>query len=178
MQNHVLNGLANTSIKNILRRLTNQATNIFGEFNDIDYQNLSEVFARLRRDANVLSEYDVEDLKEFIDYGIQTIAQNYQMGRAIHPGTLNVLIMAIGAFNQASRNPYNFVVFHADMPHQDDQVYFMNEVVRPAAQNMQLFALHHAPWMNPEHQRREDEPPSTGRSARCRNANRPNIVCI
>ena len=147
--NNVLNNLANHPDTNyIIRRLINQASNIFGEFNRLDYQNyqnIMDAFDVLRlRDLN---EYNIEDLREFIDYGFRMIFNRYEFGHAIHPGTLNILVAAIITFNRASIRPYQVFIFeNDDMP---ETTQFMNDIVQPAAQNLQMFALHHAPWVNP-----------------------------
>lgn len=154
MQNPRLVDLANSSIKLIIRRLTGEASSIFGEFNDEDYQNLVAVFARLRRDVGSLSEENIEDLREFIDFGIGAIARRYERGEPIHPGTMNILMMAIQVFNQADGHPYQFGVEFIENITPTTQE-FMVEVVQPMTQNLQLLALHHAPWVNPEHAARE-----------------------
>lgn len=135
--------LANQPTRQIIRILTNQTSIIFGEFNEVDYQNLMDAFAALRD----LNEENIDDLRDFIDYGFRSIFNRYNSGREIHPGTLNILIAAIMAFNRASVQPYRVVIYdNDDMP---ETVQFMNDIVRPAAQNLQMFALHHAPWVNP-----------------------------
>lgn len=143
--NDVLDNLANQETNYIIRRLINQASNIFGEFNLLDYQNLMDAFHVLRlRDLN---ENNIEDLRDFIDSGFRRIFNRYDSGRAIHPGTLNILVAAIMTLNRASIYPYQVVIFdNDDMP---ETARFMNDIVRPAAQNLQMFALHHAPWVNP-----------------------------
>ena len=153
MQNPRLENLANSPIKLIFRRLTGEASTIFGEYNDTDYQNLVDMFARLRRDIGSLSEENIEDLREFIDYGIETIARRYERGEAIHPGTLNILIMAIQVFNQADGHHYRFGVEIDNLVPSTQE--FMVDIIMPVTQNLQPFALHHAPWVNPEHVARE-----------------------
>ena len=153
MQNPHLINLANSPTKVILRRLINQASDIFGEFNDTDYQNLVAVFARLRSDPN-LNEEHADSLREFIDDGIVAIARRYERGEPIHPGTMNVLMMAIQVFNQADGHPYQFGVEFIENITPPTQE-FMVEIVQPMTQNLQLLALHHAPWVNPEHAARE-----------------------
>ena len=141
--NDILVNLARHSTSYILDRLTNQISIIFGEFSPLDYQNLMDAFTALRN----LSEENVDDLQEFIDSGFRRIFNRYNSGYEIHPGTLNILIAAIMAFNRASVQPYRVVIYdNDDMP---ETVQFMNGIVRPAAQNLQMFALHHAPWVNP-----------------------------
>jgi hypothetical protein len=143
--NEFLVNLASHPTSYILRRLINQTSNIFGVFNPLDYQNLMDVFTVLGlRDLN---DANIEDLQDFIDSGFRSIFNRYNFGREIHPGTLNILIAAIMAFNRASVQPYRVVIYdNDDMP---ETVQFMNDIVRPAAQNLQMFALHHAPWVNP-----------------------------
>lgn len=131
----------------------NQASDIFGEFNDTDYQNLVAVFARLRSDPN-LNEEHADRLREFIDDGIVAIARRYENGQPIHPRTLNILMMAIQLFNQADGHPYQFrVEFIEGITPLTEE--FMVGVVQPMTQNLQLLALHHAPWVNPIHVARE-----------------------
>jgi hypothetical protein len=154
MQNYTLINLANSSPNNIIRRLGNQTSEIFREFNVMDYRNLVDVFHRLRHDAS-LNGAHADDLSEFIDGGIVEIARRYERGEEIHPGTLNILIMAIQAHNQASEHPYQFgVEFIEGMSPQTEE--FMEEIVQPTTRNLQMFALHHAePWVNPVHVARE-----------------------
>ena len=149
MQNYTLVNLANSSTNNIIRRLVNQSGEIFGEFNVADYHNLVDVFHRLRNDAS-LNEEHADRLREFIDYGIVAIAHRYDRGQEIHPGTMNILIMAIQVYNQGAGYQYEFgAEFIEDItPPTED---FMTEVVQPIVQNLQLFALHHAAWINPVH---------------------------
>ena len=147
MQNYSLNDLAQFSIKRIISRLVTEASSIFGEYNDADYQNLVAVFARLNQDVNQLTEENIEDLREFIDYGVQAIARRYNDGHEIHPGTMNILIMAIQVFNRADgQHPYQFgVEFIEDVSPETDE--FMEQIVQPITRNLHLFALHHAPWV-------------------------------
>jgi hypothetical protein len=154
MQNYTLINLANSSPDNILRRLRNQSREIFREFNVADYRNLVDVFHVLRHDAR-LNEDHAEDLRELIDAGIDEIARRYERGEEIHPGTLNIVVMAINAHNQASEHPYQFgVEFIEGMSPQTEE--FMEEIVQPTTRNLQMFALHHAePWVNPVHVARE-----------------------
>ena len=153
MQNYTLINLANSSPNNILRRLGNQTSEIFREFNVMDYRNLVDVFHRLRYDAS-LNGAHADDLSEFIDGGIVEIARRYERGEEIHPGTLNILIMAIQAHNQASEHPYQFGVEFIDgiTPPTEE---FMEGIVQPMTRNLQPLALHHAPWVNPVHVARE-----------------------
>jgi hypothetical protein len=153
MQNYTLINLANSSPNNIIRRLGNQSSEIFREFNVADYRNLVDIFHRLRYDASLNGDH-ADDLSEFIDGGIVEIARRYDRGEEIHPGTLNVLIMAIQAHNQVSEHPYRFGVEFIDgiTPPTEE---FMEGIVQPITRNLQLFALHHAPWVNPVHVARE-----------------------
>jgi hypothetical protein len=146
MQNYSLNDLAQLSIRRIISRLITESSSIFGEYNDADYQNLVAVFARLNQDVNQLTAVNIEDLREFIDYGVQAIARRYNDGHEIHPGTMNILIMAIQVFNRADRFPYQFgVEFIEDVSPETDE--FMEQIVQPITRNLHLFALHHAPWV-------------------------------
>ena len=145
MQNHNLMGLAQEPVKMIIRRLNTERSAIFGEHNEADYQNLVAVFARLNQER--LNDDNVEDLVEFIDYGIDVIARRYDHGHEIHPGTLNIVVMAIQALARHSQGPY---VFHPRLEMMmPETVDFMVGVVQPVTQNLQLLALHHAPWINP-----------------------------
>jgi hypothetical protein len=146
MQNHALVNLAQQPVKRIISRLVTEASPIFGEYNEADYQNLIAVFERLNQAQ--LNDENVEDLREFIDYGIIAIARRYDLGQPIHPGTMNILIMAIQAFNRAYGHPYQFGVEFIEgiTPATED---FMVGVVQPMTQNLQLLALHHAEWINP-----------------------------
>jgi len=143
-----LRGLANEPVNMIIRRLNTERGIIFGEYSELDYQTLIAVFARLNQAQ--LNDENVEDLRElFIDYGIGVIARRYDLGQAIHPGTMNILIMAIQAYNQAHGQPYQFdiqIIGHI-MPVAEE---FMVGVVQPMTRNLQLLALHHAEWINPE----------------------------
>ena len=154
MQNHNLMGLAQQPVKQIIRMLTRERSAIFGEHNDVDYQNMVAVFARLNQER--LNDDNVDDLRELIDYGIVTIARRYESGQPIHPGTMNILIMAIQAYNQAHGQPYQFdiqIIGHI-MPVAEE---FMVGVVQPMTRNLQLLALHHAEWINPEFAAQEAE---------------------
>jgi hypothetical protein len=157
MQNNNLRDLAQNMdrypIKIIIKRLVTESSSIFGEYNDANYQNIVAVFARLNR-VNRLTEENVEDLSEFIDGGIVEIARRYDRGEEIHPGTLNILIMAIQVHNQVSEHPYRFGVEFIDgiTPPTEE---FMEGIVQPITRYLQLFALHHAPWVNPVHVARE-----------------------
>lgn len=120
----------------------------------MDYRNLVDVFHRLRHDAS-LNGAHADDLSEFIDGGIVEIARRYERGEEIHPGTLNILIMAIQAHNQASEHPYQFGVEFIDgiTPPTEE---FMEGIVQPMTRNLQPLALRHAePWVNPVHVARE-----------------------
>lgn len=147
MQNHALAGLAQQTVKQILRRLKTERSVIFGEYHEVDYQNMVDVFARLNQEQ--LNDVNVEDLREFIDYGIVAIARRYENGWPIHPGTMNILMMAIQAYNRADGHPYQFGVEFIEgiTPATED---FMVGVVQPMTRNLQLLALHHADWINPE----------------------------
>ena len=146
MQNHALVGLAQQPVKRIISRLVTEASSIFGEYNADDYQNLVAVFARLNQEQ--LNDENVEDLREFIDYGVIAIARRYELGQPIHPGTMNILMMAIQAYNRADAHPYQFGVEFIEgiTPATED---FMVGVVQPMTRNLQLLALHHADWINP-----------------------------
>ena len=146
MQNHALVGLAQQPVKRIISRLVTEASSIFGEYNEDDYQNLVAVFARLNQEQ--LNDENVEDLREFIDYGVIAIARRYELGQPIHPGTMNILMMAIQAYNRADGHPYQFGVEFIEgiTPATED---FMVGVVQPMTRNLQLLALHHADWINP-----------------------------
>ena len=145
MQNVNLHNLAQLPINQIIARLVAEHNVIFGEFTDADYQTLVAAFARLNQDVNQLNEENVEDLREFIDYGIQMIARRYNDGYEIHPGTMNILIMAIQVFNRAYGHPYQFgVEFIEDISPETEE--FMEEIVQPITRNLQPFALHRAPW--------------------------------
>jgi len=157
MQNNNIRDLAQHMdrypIKIIIKRLVTECSSIFGEYNDANYQNIVAVFARLNR-VNRLTEENVEDLSEFIDGGIINIASRYDRGEEIHPGTLNILIMAIQAHNQVSEHPYRFgVEFIEGITPPTEE--FMEGIVQPITRYLQLFALHHAPWVNPVHVARE-----------------------
>jgi hypothetical protein len=172
MQNMFLDNLAQSPIRQIMRRLETECSHIFGEFHIADYQNLVAVFARLNQDIDQLNEERVEDLREFIDAGIIYIARRYNDGGEIHPGTMNILIMAIQVFNRADGHPYRFgVEFIGNISPQTEE--FMEEIVQPITQNLQLFALHHAPWVNQvqvareaAHRAREEAPGAETRIAR------------
>ena len=151
MQNNNIRDLAQHMdrypIKIIIKSLVTECSSIFGEYNDANYQNIVAVFARLNR-VNRLTEENVDDLIEFIDGGIVKIARRYERGEEIHPGTLNILIMAIQAHNQVSEHPYRFgVEFIENITPETAE--FMVEIVQPITQNLLPFALHHAPWVNP-----------------------------
>ena len=151
--NHRLLNLANFSPDDILRRLRNLSREIFGEFNVADYLNLVDGFHRLRYDAS-LNEDNAEDLRGLIGNGIDEIAQRYERGEEIHPGTLNIVVMAIHAHNQASEHPYQFGAVIQGISPQTEE--FMEEIVLPITRNLQMFNLHHAaPWVNPVHVARE-----------------------
>jgi hypothetical protein len=151
--NHRLLNLANFSPDDILRRLRNLSREIFGEFNVADYLNLVDGFHRLRYDAR-LNEDNAEDLRGLIGNGIDEIAQRYERGEEIHPGTLNIVVMAIHAHNQASEHPYQFGAVIQGISPQTEE--FMEEIVLPITRNLQMFNLHHAaPWVNPVHVARE-----------------------
>jgi len=146
MQNHALAGLTQQTVKQILRRLKKERSVIFGEYHEVDYQNMVDVFARLNQEQ--LNDENVEDLREFIDYGIVAIARRYESGWPIHPGIMNILMMAIQAYNRADGHPYQFGVEFIDgiTPPTED---FMVGVVQPMTRDLQLLALHHAEWINP-----------------------------
>ena len=146
MQNLFLRGLAAEPVKTIIQRLITERGIIFGEYHEVDYQNMVDVFARLNQEQ--LNDENVEDLREFIDYGIVAIARRYESGWPIHPGIMNILMMAIQAYNRADGHPYQFGVEFIDgiTPPTED---FMVRVVQPMTRNLQLFALHHAEWINP-----------------------------
>jgi len=150
MQNLFLRGLAlEPRVNRIIQRLNNQRSYIFGEYNEADYQNLVDVFTRLSRDAHAGLLEDFEDqLREFVDYGIVAIAHRYENGQAIHPGIMNILIMAIQVYNQVYGHSYQFDVdlIPGITPPTED---FMIGVVQPMTRNLQLLALHHAEWVNP-----------------------------
>jgi hypothetical protein len=154
MQNPHLIGLAQKPVKEIIRILTSESSAIFGEYNSVDYQNMVAVFARLNQER--LNDDNIEYLRYFIDYGFIAIARHYESGRTIHPGTLNILNMAIQAYNQADEQPYQFDIqlIRNIMPITQE---FMVGVVLPMTQNLQLLALHHAEWMNPEFAAQEAE---------------------
>ena len=134
-------------IKLIIKRLITENDSIFsGDYDDTDYQNLVAVFARLNQVR--LTEENAESLRDFIDDGIIRIARRYNNGGEIHPGTMNILIMAIQAHNQVSEHPYRFgVEFIENITPETAE--FMVEIVQPITQNLLPFALHHAPWVNP-----------------------------
>lgn len=154
MQNHSylsqhLLSLESAPTKITLRRLINLRSDIFGEFNETDYQNLVTTFTRLGNDPNLfLNDEHADSLRELIDYGICFIARRYDDGRPIHPGTMNIVMMAIQLFNQANGHPYQFgVEFIPNItPPTED---FMNQVVRPITERLVLLPLHHADWINP-----------------------------
>jgi len=149
MENPRLVNLENQPTNFILRRLMNQTTDIFGQFNHADYQNLVAIFTRLRNDPN-LNEEHADRLREFIDDGILVIARGYDNGMPIHPGTMNIVMMAIQVLNQAEGHPeghpYQVRVIPNITPPTED---FMNEVVRPITERLVLLPLHHAEWINP-----------------------------
>jgi hypothetical protein len=149
MENPRLVNLENQPTNFILRRLMNQTTDIFGQFNHADYQNLVAIFTRLRNDPN-LNEEHADRLREFIDDGILVIARGYDDGMPIHPGTMNIVMMAIQVLNQAEGHPeghpYQVRVIPNITPPTED---FMNEVVRPITERLVLLPLHHAEWINP-----------------------------
>ena len=149
MQNHTLVGLAQQPVKRIISRLVTESSSIFGEYHEVNYQNMVAVFARLNEER--LNDENMEDLRDFIDYGIIAIARRYESGQPIHPGTMNILIMAIQAYNQAQAHgqPYQFdiQIIRNITPLTEE---FMVGVVQPMTQNLQLLALHHAPWMHPD----------------------------
>lgn len=154
MQNFSLHNLAQSQIRQIIRRLGTERSVIFTQYNEADYQNLVAVFARLNQDIDQLNEERVEDLREFIDGAILTIARQYNDGGEIHPGTMNILIMAIQVYNRADGHPYRFgVEFIEGISPETEE--FMEEIVQPITQNLQLLALHHAPWVNQVHLARE-----------------------
>jgi hypothetical protein len=146
MQNPHLIGLAQQPVKRIISRLVTESSSIFGEYHEVNYQNMVAVFARLNEER--LNDENMEDLREFIDYGIVAIARRYESGQPIHPGTMNILTMAIQAYNQAHGQPYLFdiqIIRNITHPTED----FMVRVVQPMTRNLQLLALHHADWINP-----------------------------
>jgi hypothetical protein len=150
--NHNLENLAQQSVKRIISRLVTESSWIFTVYNERDYQNLVAVFERLNQEQ--LNAENVEDLREFIDDGIIRIARRYERGEEIHPGTMNILMLAIQAFNRANGHPYQFGVEFIEgiTPPTED---FMVGVVQPMTQNLQLLELHHAPWINPAFVARE-----------------------
>jgi len=144
--NHNFVNLAQQPVKRIISRLVTEASWIFTVYDERDYRNLETVFERLNQAQ--LNAENAEDLREFIDYGIGMIARRYDLGQTIHPGTMNILIMAIQAFNRANGFPYQFgVEFIGNISPQTED--FMTEIVQPMTQNLQLLALHHADWINP-----------------------------
>jgi hypothetical protein len=154
MQNPHLIGLAQQPVKRIISRLVTECSSIFGEYHEVNYQNMVAVFARLNQER--LNDENMEDLREFIDDGIIAIARRYESGQPIHPGTINILIMAIQAYNQAHGQPYQFdiqIIGHI-MPVAEE---FIVGVVQPMTRNLQLLALHHAEWINPEFAAQEAE---------------------
>jgi hypothetical protein len=146
MQNVNLHNLAQLPIQQLIARLVAEHVVIFGEYHDADYQTLVAAFARLNQDVNQFNDERLEELREFIDYGILTIARRYNDGYEIHPGTMNILIMAIQVFNRADgHHPYQFgVEFIEDISPETEE--FMEEIVQPITRNLRLFALHRAPW--------------------------------
>ncbi|NBO53165.1 MAG: hypothetical protein EBU84_00915 [Actinobacteria bacterium] len=150
MRNPNINDLAQNvdryPIKLIIKRLITEINSIFlGDYDDTDYQNLVAVFARLNQVR--LTEENAESLRDFIDGGIIMIARRYNNGGEIHPGTMNILIMAIQLFNRAHGEPYHFDKFIENITPETAE--FMVEIVQPITQNLLPFALHHAPWVNP-----------------------------
>jgi hypothetical protein len=145
MQNPHLIGLGNRSPQEIVYTLVSEAIAIFREFNLADYQNLLYIFYQLGNDHN-LNDQQADALREFIDYGISAIARRYELGEAIHPGTMNVLMRAIQVFNKAYGHlpgfgRYRFSVEFLDITQPTED--FMVEVVRPMTQNPRLLTLDH-----------------------------------
>ena len=155
MQNPRLVDLANSSPNLVIKTLTNQRDAIFQVFHEADYRNVQAALAKLMQSRDSLSEDNKEDLKEFIEYGICAIARNFGNGETVHPGTMNIVIHAIQAYN-AMGQPFQFG--DQDCPNVTvEGLAFLLEVVLPIVNspNLELFAMHHRPWMNEAHQQRE-----------------------
>lgn len=145
-----------SSPREILRTLTNQRSDIFHAHNHDDYLILQGAFAKLMQNANSLNVDNVDDLKEFIEYGICAIARNFGEGRPIHPGTMNIVAQAIQAYNAASPDqPFRFNTECQNVT--PEGLAFLLDVVLPFVNspNMAQFELHHRPWINEAHEARE-----------------------
>ena len=157
MQNHRLVDIAHLSPKLIIKRLINQCDEIFQGFHELDYRNVEAALAKLMQQADSLSEDMTDALKEFIACGICAIARNFGNGEPVHPGTMNIVIQAIQAYNAASPNdPFQFG--DQECPNVTvEGLTFLMEVVLPIVNspNLELFALHHRPWTNDAHEARE-----------------------
>ena len=175
MQNPRLVNLANFSPKLIIKRLINQCDEIFQGFHEVDYRNVEAALAKLMQQADSLSEDMTDVLKEFIACGICAIARNFGNGEPVHPGTMNIVIQSIHAYNAASPNdPFQFG--DQECPNVTvEGLTFLLEVVLPIVNspNLEQFALHHRPWMNEAHQQREaarqaaeEAPPAETRAVR------------
>lgn len=153
MQNHRLVDMVNLSPKLIVKRLTNQSDTIFQVFHEQDYRNLEAAFAKLMQHSSSLPEYE---LKSFIEDGICAIARNFGNGEPVHPGTMNIIIRAIQVYNAASPDePFRFETECRNVSMEG--LTFLMHVVLPIVNspNLELFALHHRPWINEAHEARE-----------------------
>ena len=146
--------LASQSLKLIVRHIMNQRKAIFrGEYNAA-YPHLVDAFDRLRRDAGDLNDDLVEDLDTIIQEGICEMARHFGNGQPVQPSTMNVLIVAIRAYNATASAPFRF---NDKVPFQNvttDGLLFLSNVIMKiiksfdahAESKHELFSLDHPPW--------------------------------
>lgn len=138
--------LAGLSLKMIVRHIMNQRKAIFrGEY-DAEYPHLVEAFNRLRSDAGDLNDDLTEDLADIINDGICELARRFGDGFPIQPASMNLLILAIRAYNATPNAPFKI---NDEMVCQNvttDGLLFLSNVILKRIEEQELFSLQQPPW--------------------------------
>jgi hypothetical protein len=138
--------LAGQSLKMIVRHIMNQRKAIFrGEY-DAEYPHLVEAFNRLRSDAGDLNDDLTEDLADIINDGICELARRFGDGFPIQPASMNLIILAIRAYNATPNAPFKI---NDEMVCQNvttDGLLFLSNVILKRIEEQELFSLQQPPW--------------------------------
>ena len=154
--------LADQSLKMIVRHIMNQRKAIFrGEY-DAEYPHLVEAFNRLRGDAGDLNDDLTEDLEDIIKDGICELARRFGDGFPIQPASMNLLILAIRAYNATRKAPFMIDDEMACQNVTTDGLLFLSNVIlkriysleaqpekaqpEKAQPEEELFSLQQPPW--------------------------------
>ena len=144
--------LADQSLKMIVRHIMNQRKAIFrGEY-DTQYSHLVESFNRLRRDAHDLNDDLTEDLEDIINDGICELARRFGDGFPIQPASMNLLILAIRAYNATPNAPFRINDKMVCQNVTTDGLLFLSNVILKLVHSLEahseeeLFSLQHRPW--------------------------------